>query len=86
MLPMGLMSDHFIITFTISVKQRFKVRSPHGSFFNYSKANWEEINLFFSQYNFSELLEISDIESAWACFKDIISVAISPKICPRKHP
>ena len=30
-----------------------------------------------------------DIESAWACFKDIISGAVSqlvPKICPRKHP
>ena len=38
-LPMGLKSDHYIITFTVSITQHIKARSPRGSFFNYSKAN-----------------------------------------------
>ena len=88
-LPTGLSSDHFVITFTISVPQCYQEHSSHGSFFNYSKANWEEMNFYFSQYNFNELTEILDIDSAWACFKNIISEAVLqfvPKICPRKHP
>ena len=40
------------------------------------KVNWEEMNLYFNHYNFNKLMEISDIEGAWACFKHIISTAV----------
>ena len=47
------------------------------------------MNLYFNHYNFNELIEISDIEGAWAYFKDIICTAVSqyvPKIYPRRYP
>ena len=76
-------------SFSVLALQHLQERSPHGSFFNYSKANWEEMNLYFNHYNFNKLIEISDIEGVWACFKHIISTAVSqyvPKICPRRYP
>lgn len=53
------------------------------------KANWEEIYLFLSQYDFKELYEISNLENSWTYFKDIISAAVLQfvlRISSRKHP
>ena len=88
-LPTGLSSDHFVITFRFLLTDVVKAQASHSSFFNYSKANWEEIYLFLSQYDFKELYEISNLENAWTYFKDIISTAVLqfvPRISSRKHP
>ena len=87
--PPGLSSDHFIITLRVPVSHVNRVRSPHQSFFNYSKANWEEMNAFFGEYNFDEFYGKPNLEQAWTCFKEIILTAIPlfvPRVCSRRHP
>ena len=71
-LPSGLSSDHFIITFKVLVSSLTKVQVPQESTPNYSKANWEAMNTFFNQYDFGELYGTSDLEDAWNCLKRII--------------
>ena len=58
-----------VITFRFLLTDVVKARASHGSFLNYSKANWEEIYLFLSQYDFKELYEISNLENAWHILK-----------------
>ena len=43
---------------------------------NYSKANWEGINQFLSQYNFDLLFSLPDSDTKWAFIKNAILVAV----------
>ena len=87
-LPCDLSSDHYIVTFRISIPQPI-MRAPQDFSLNYSRTNWDAMITFFHDYDFGELYHITVMEDAWSCLRGIIFEAISrfvPKTCSRRHP
>ena len=64
-------SDHFGITFDINVNVRPK-KSPKRSVFNYSKANWPDLNHSVKRMNWEHALNSPVIDTSWNAFKSII--------------
>ena len=75
--PSQLISDHLMIRFDIicDIGSSDKTTNPICSL-NYSKANWEGINQFLSQYNFDLLFSLPDSDTKWAFIKNAILEAV----------
>ena len=52
------------------------VPTPCISTFNYSRANWDGINIYVTEYNFSDCYGITNIEVAWEYLKQVLLNAI----------
>ena len=75
-LPSNLSSDHYMITFLIEYtfsKPAMKCKSK----FDYNKANWEDMNQFLSQYDFTLALNSNNTEFIWLYLKTAINSAIN---------
>ena len=87
-LPVGLSSDHYIICFSISALARTHILSTPKVFFDYSKADWNGMNLFFSSYNFIPIYQSNDIEFIWSHIKQVIYQALEsfvPKFTTKQY-
>ena len=75
--PSHLLSDHLMIRFDIicDIGSSDKTTKSTCSL-NYSKANWEGINQFLSQYNFDLLFSLPDSDTKWAFIKNAILEAV----------
>ena len=75
--PLQLLSDHLMIRIDIicDIGSSDKTTNPTCSL-NYSKANWEGINQFLSQYNFNLLFSLPDSDTKWAFIKNAILEAV----------
>ena len=63
-LPPALSSDHYMITLLIECVLN-KPTKIHKQRFDYNNANWEDINLFLSQYDFKLALNSNNPEFIW---------------------
>lgn len=75
-LPSNLSSDHYMITFLIEYtfsKPAMKCKSK----FDYNKTNWEDMNQFLSQYDFTLALNSNNTEFIWLYLKTAINSAIN---------
>ena len=63
--------DHFSISFKIdlSISRR---KAPKKKVYNYSKANWRELNFALRHINWDRLIVCLDPQSAWDCFQKIL--------------
>ena len=68
-LPIGLSSDHYIICFSILALARTHILSTPKVFFDYSKGDWDGMNLFFSSYNFIQIYQSNYIKFIWSHLK-----------------
>ena len=87
-LPLGLSSDHHIICFSISDIAHTHTVSTPKVLLDYSKADWNGMNLFFSNYNFIQIYQSNDIEFIWSHLKQIIHQALEsyvPKFTTKQH-
>ena len=66
------LSDHFSISFKIdlSISRR---KAPKKKVYNYSKANWRELNFALRHINWDRLIGCLDPQSAWDCFQKILN-------------
>ena len=66
------LSDHFSISFKIdlSISRR---KAPKKKVYNYSKANWRELNFALRHINWDRLMGCLDPQSAWDCFQKILN-------------
>ena len=65
------LSDHFGISFNIDFSVRRKKRSIK-KVYNYSKANWKELNYDLKRIDWNNLIGSIDTHSAWPAFKNIL--------------
>ena len=52
------------------------VPTPCISTFNYSRANWDDMNIYFTVYNFSDHYSIIKVEVTWEYLKQVLLNAI----------
>ena len=78
-LPRGLSSDHYIINFYLQspVQYHYMAADSSKCIYNYSRANWEEMNHFLHSYNFNHCLNSDDTEFIWAQLKSAIHTALN---------
>ena len=64
-------SDHSPITFTITVKAAIKRSKPvKRTVDNYKNADWKSLNYDLNRVDWEQLLNYTDIYSAWSIFKN----------------
>jgi len=81
-LPTNLSSDHYMI-FLLIEHTLSKPTTTHKQRLDYSNANWEDMNHFLSQYDFTLALNSDNIEFIWFYLKTAVNSAINlyiPKI------
>ena len=77
------LSDHFGISFDIDFSVRRK-KQPKKKVYNYSKANWKELNYDLKRVDWDNLIGSFDTHSAWPVFKNILK-SLSDKHIPKRN-
>ena len=78
-----LQSDNCIITFSLAVPLPSHHKKLSVTIYNYQKADWDYLNLFFSQALFSQSIVFYDVETCWKYLKSLIAKGLElfvPKI------
>ena len=65
------LSDHFGISFDINFSVRRKKRTIK-KVYNYSQANWKELNYDLKRIDWNNVIGSIDTHSAWSVFKNIL--------------
>ena len=82
-------SDHFKVTFSLTISTPPMAKSKVSYFFNYSKADWPGLSSFLLDYDFTHLYSVCDLDSIWSHLQLIILEAASlyiPKIKTKSTP
>ena len=74
-LPFNLSSDHYMLTVCFE-QVLSKPTKTHRQRYNYSNVNWEEMNHFLSQYDFTVALNSNNTEFIWFYLKTALNAAI----------
>ena len=77
------LSDHFGISFDINFSVRRK-KQPKKKVYNYSKANWKELNYDLKRVDWDNLIGSFDTHSAWPVFKNILK-SLCDKHIPKRN-
>ena len=64
-------SDHKAITFSVKLRTP-RLKQKKRKLYNFSKANWDDLNLDLSRINWDFILAYHEPESAWNIFKSIL--------------
>ena len=72
-----LCSDHFPISFDLDVNVSCSPKSLYSWVYAYSRTDFEGLNSFLQDYDFSALYGSDDVESAWVSAKRAILTAVS---------
>ena len=82
-------SDHFPVTFDLALLFVQHSRSVLPEILDYSKASYDGMNIFLLEYDYSDLLSLSDVDAIWLSLRSIILEAINhfiPKVVLRRSP
>ena len=71
-----LQSDHFTITFTVSVHNSKKKKPKHPPSYNFKRTDLNALSDFLLDCNFNLLMESTNIEFVWSSLKNLILEAI----------
>ena len=71
-----LQSDHFTITFTVSVHNSKKKKPKHPPSYNFKRTDLNALSDFLLDCNFNLLMESTNIEFMWSYLKNLILEAI----------
>ena len=82
-LPTGLYSDHFMIVFYTSTLLQNENKDPK-LIYNYAAADWDGMNIYFTNYNFYSCFQSQDVEFIWDFIKTAIYDASNLYI-PKLH-
>ena len=72
-----LVSDHYPLSLSFSIPFLGLQKSSTSWFYNYKKTDFDSLNSFLLDYDFSPLTESADVEFIWSFFKGIVLSAIS---------
>ena len=76
-LPANLSSDHHMITFTIEhTTKKHSYSIPSATRLDYNHANWENMNQFLYEYDFTLALSSNNTEFIWSYIKTAINSSI----------
>ena len=68
-----LVSDHFMITFSIPCYPPSKPKASSHYVLNFSKADWHFLSSYLVDYDFSPLYVLIEPDAIWSCLKQIIT-------------
>ena len=76
-LPANLSSDHYMIIFTIEhITEKHSHSNSFATRLDYNHANWENMNQFLYEYDFTLALSLNNTEFIWSYIKTAINSSI----------
>ena len=74
--PQGLLSDHFIVNFSVPTSSHTVEQKASYVAYDYSRADWDGMYNSMMNHKFHEYYHLSEVEEVWATLKHILQTAI----------